>query len=222
VHGWIEPFFERAQPAIEAGHVWSAQPIELAPTHGLKIGRVDPKDDAKLDFKVVARGDAQFGHAPIHSLGLRSDEAIVLARAARSRAVVVIGATAGAAHLRGGSVGDGEGGHGDDEAALAAIVVPLYAADAYDADTRRRVARYDFADAFYLPASERPRSPESIARLDHAQPLRRADLLEHRGYKLAADALDALVEWFVAFTTNRLLDDSLILEYRRQLLDSSE
>jgi hypothetical protein len=166
--------------------------------------------------------DIQFGHAPIHSLGLRSDEAIVLARAARSRAVVVIGATAGAAHLHGGSVGDCEGGHGDDEAALAAIVVPLYAADAYDADTRRRVARYDFADAFYLPASARPRSPESIARLDHAQPLRRADLLEHRGYKLSADALDALVEWFVAFTTNRLLDGSLILEYRRQLLGSSD
>lgn len=38
---------------------------------------------------------------------------------------------------------------------------------------------------------------------------------------LSSDALDALVEWFVAFTTNRQLDDSLILEYRREMLSGS-
>ena len=98
------------------------------------------------------------------------------------------------------------------------MVVPLHAADRYDEQTRRGVSRYDFANAFYLPASERPPFAESVARLDHVQPLRRAELTEHRGVRLSDDALDALVEWFVAFTTNRLPGDSLILAYRREQL----
>jgi hypothetical protein len=207
VHGWIEPFFERAAAAIEPGHIWSAQPIALPPRHALKIGRVDPKDDAKLDFKLVERGDGAYGHPPIHSLGLASDEAILLARATRDRPVVVLGA---------GSPAAGELGSDGPRDAHNAIVVPLHPAHRYDEATRRGVARYAFSNAFYLPANERPRLDESVARLDHVQPLPCAELTEHRGLKLSDDALDALVEWFVAFTTNRIPEDSLILAYRRE------
>jgi hypothetical protein len=208
VHGWIEPFFERAQPALAPGHVWSGEPIALPPSHGLKIGKIDPKDDSKLGFEVVGRGDDSFAHPPIHSLGLSSEEALVLARATRGRAVVVLGGTTTSQLL---------GGDGESDASPV-VVVPLHQAERYDETTRRRVANYEFANAFYLPVSERPRFEESVARLDHVQPVPRADLTAHRGVKLSADALDALVEWFVAYTTNRLLDGSLILEYRRQQL----
>jgi hypothetical protein len=211
VHGWIEPFFERAEAAIEPGHIWSGQPIALPPRHGLKIGRVDPKDDAKLSFEVTGRGDDLFNHPPIHSLGMTSDEALVLARATRGRPVIVLSATVAASELEDpGAPAVGDAG--------SAVVVPLHAAARYDEDIRRRVSRYEFANAFYLPASTRPRFDESIARLDHAQPVRRADLGEHRGLKLSDDALDALLEWFVAYTTNRIPSDSLILEYRREQL----
>ena len=209
MHGWIEPFLERADAAIEPGHIWSAQPIALPPRHALKIGRVNPKDDAKLDFKLVERGDGAYGHPPIHSLGLSSDEALLLARATRDTPVVVLGAAATAAAQLGDD-GPLAGEH--------AMVVPLHAADRYDEQTRRGAARYEFANAFYVPASQRPRFAESIARLDHVQPVPRAELTGHHGIRLSADALDALVEWFVACTTNRLPGDSLILAYRREQL----
>ncbi|MEY2515241.1 MAG: hypothetical protein QOJ89_2599 [bacterium] len=246
MHGWIEPFYERAEPAIEPGHIWSGQPIALPPRHGLKIGRIDPKDDGTLIFEVTGRGDELFGHPPIHSLGMTSDEALVLARATRGRPVIVLSVTAAAQELgTGGSprdagalVAGAESGAGAESRAGAdsgaaadagtavahagtAVVVPLHAAARYDEDVRRRVSRYEFANAFYLPASERPRFGESVARLDHVQPVRSADLTEHRGVKLSADALDALVEWFVAYTTNRIPADSLILEYRREQLAGS-
>lgn len=207
MHGWIDPFFEPAEPVIEPGQIWSAQPIALPPRHGLKIERVDPKDDGKLDFKVSGRGDDTFDHPPIHSLRLGSDEAAVLAKATRDRAVVVLGTTA-AALLSAETPSE----------AGTATVVPLYAADRLDEAARRAVSRYEFANAFYLPACERPRFEECVARLDQVQPVRRGDLREHRGLRLSADALDALVEWFIAFTTNRLPDDSLILAYRREQL----
>ena len=38
--GWIEPFYEQADAAIEPGHIWCDQPIYLPPRHGLKIERV--------------------------------------------------------------------------------------------------------------------------------------------------------------------------------------
>jgi hypothetical protein len=207
VHGWIEPFFERAAPAIEPGQIWSARPIALPPRHGLKIERVDPRDDGKLDFKVTGRGDDTFDHPPIHSLRLGSGEAAVLAKATRDRAVVVLGTSAATLSTEGPR----------DDAGIA-TVVPLYPADRLDEATRRAVSRYEFANAFYLPACERPRLEECVARLDQVQPVRHADLGEHRGLRLSADALDALVEWFVACTTNRLPDDSLILAYRREQL----
>ena len=229
MHGWIEPFFERAEPAIEPGHIWSGQPIALPPQHGLKIGRIDPKDDGKLTFVVTDRRDDLFGHPPIHSLGMTSDEGLVLARATRDRPVIVLSVTAAAAALgpdgpRGAAPVAGkasaavaaEAGAAGVAEAGTAVGVPLHAAARYDEDVRRRVSRYEFANAFYLPASERPRFDESVARLDHAQPVRAEDLTQHRGLKLSDDAFDALVEWFVAYTTNRIPADSLILDYRRE------
>jgi hypothetical protein len=207
VYGWIEPFYESAEPAIEPGHIWCDQPIYLPPRHGLKIERVDPRDDRNLELTVCGRTADTFDHPPIHSLSLESSEAAVVAKTKRNRPVIVLGGTT-ATELRPSSTR-----HAD-----TVMVVPVYSADQYDEHTRRRVSYYEFTNAFYLPVSNRPRFDEGFARLDHAQPVRQALLVEHRGLKLSPDAVDALVEWFVAFSTNRQLDDSLILEYRKEMV----
>jgi len=85
-------------------------------------------------------------------------------------------------------------------------------------DERERIAYYEFSNAFYLPASEKPPFAEGFARLDHVQPVSQAHLVNHRGLKLSSDALDALVEWFVAFSTGRIDEKSIILDYRREML----
>jgi hypothetical protein len=204
MYGWIEPFYEPAEAAIEPGHIWCDQPVELPPRHALEIDRVDPKDDTKVNFRVAARTPAAFEHPPVHSLGLGAGEGALLARTAR-RLVVVLGGTTATELVPQGA-----------RDAATAIVVPVFAAERYDEAARRRIAAYAYTNAFYLPAS--PPLAESFARLDQAQPVLRAHLVEHQGLKLSPDALDALVEWFVAFSTNRRPEDSLILEYRRELL----
>jgi hypothetical protein len=207
VHGWIEPFYEAAAPSVEPGQIWCDQPIYLPPRHGLKVERVDPKDDTNLNFSIVGRTRDTFDHPPIHSLKLESSEAAVVARAKWNRPVVVLGGTT-ATELR----------PQDTRHASTVMVVPVYGADQYDEHARRRIAYYEFTNAFYLPACKSPRFDEGFARLDHAQPVRESDLRDHRGLKLSSDALDALVEWFVAFTTGRAPEDSVLLEYRREML----
>jgi hypothetical protein len=205
VYGWIEPFYEPAEAAVAPGHIWCDQPLALPPRQALKIDRVNPKDDSKVDFTLSERTPDTFEHPPVHSLGLGAGEGAVLARTTRNRPVVVLGGTT-ATEL---------GPDGTHDAAIA-IVIPIFGAERFDEPTRRRIAGYAFTNAFYLPASAP--LPESFARLDQAQPVLRTHLVEHQGLKLSPDALDALVEWFVAFSTDRRLDDSLILEYRREML----
>ena len=207
MHGWIEPFYEEAEPALEPGHIWRDQPIYLPPRHGLKIERVDPQDDRSLDFRVCGRTADTFDHPPVHSLKLESSEAAVVAKSKRDRPVVVLGG-ASATDIRPFGT----------EVADIVMVVPIYGADQYDEHTRRRIAYYEFTNVFYLPANPRPRFDEGFARLDHVQPIAQNHLTRHCGLKLTSDALDALVEWFIASTTNRIPDDSLIFEYRREML----
>jgi hypothetical protein len=54
------------------------------------------------------------------------------------------------------------------------------------------------------------------------QAVARSTLSRHRGLKLSPDAIDALIEWFVAFTTNRVPRDSVIHDYRREMLTGSD
>ncbi len=209
MYGWIEPFYEATNKAIAPGQVWSDQPIYMPPTHGLKIERVDPEDDTNLSLTVVGRTLDTFNHPPIKSLGIESTEAAVVARTKRNRPVIILGGqTATEVRLRGTTVAD------------IAMVVPVYGADQFDAHTRERMAYYEFTNVFYLPASKEHGFEEGFARLDHVQPVKTAHLTNHRGFRLAPDALDALIEWFMAFTTGRMPDDSLILEYRREQLSS--
>lgn len=211
MYGWIEPFYEVAGKAIAPGQVWSDQPIYMPPTHGLKIERVDPQDDTNLKLTVVGRTLDTFNHAPIKSLGLESTEAAVVARSKRNRPVIILGGqSATEVRPRGTTLAE------------TVMVVPVYGADQFDDHTRRRMAYYEFTNVFYLPASKEHGFAEGFARLDHVQPVKAAHLTNHRGFKLASDALDALIEWFMAFTTGRMPDDSLILDYRRdQLLGDS-
>jgi hypothetical protein len=100
------------------------------------------------------------------------------------------------------------------------MVIPVYGADQFDEHTRRRISYYEFTNAFYLPAQEVPQFDEGFARLDHVQSVGQKHLTNHRGIKLASDALEALIEWFIAYATGRLAADSLILGYRSEMLKS--
>jgi hypothetical protein len=207
VFGVIDPFYEAAESTVEPGHIWCDQPIYLPPTHGLKIERVNPTDDRDLDLTVCGRTADIFAHPPVHSLRLEASEAAVVAKAKRDRPVVILGGTA-AMHITPRVTTH----------AGTAMAVPVYGADQYDEHIRRRMAYYEFTNVFYLPACEPLRFEEGFARLDHAQPVLVNHLSRHRGLKLSEDALAALVEWFMAYTTDRIPEDSLILAYRREVI----
>jgi hypothetical protein len=215
VHGWIDPFYNAASAAIEPGHIWADQPIYMPPRHGLKIERVNPTDDRDLTLRVCGRTADTFDHPPIHSLRLESNEGAVVARTKRDRPVIVLGGTS-ATDVR------PAGTRQEDVTTVADVVmvIPVYGADQYDERTRRRISYYEFTNLFYLPADTALRFEEGYARLDHVQPVYRSQLARHRGLKLAPEALDALVEWFVAYTTGRAPDDSILLDYRREMLAS--
>jgi hypothetical protein len=100
-------------------------------------------------------------------------------------------------------------------------VVPVYGSDQYEEGVVRRMRMYDFKNLFYLPASGSPAFDEGYARLDHAQPVRRDLLRGHRGLKLTDDALAALHEWLIAFSTGKIEQDSLILQYREEQIAAS-
>ena len=169
MYGWIEPFYEPAEAAIEPGHIWCDQPLELPPRQALRIDRVNPKDDSKVDFTLSERTPDTFEHPPVHSLGLGAGEGLVLARTVRDRPVVVLGGTT-ATEL------DPDGSHD----AGTAIVIPIFAAERYDEPTRRRIAGYGYTQRV-LPA-RRPRTlGEGFARLDQAQPVLRPSSPRTRG-----------------------------------------
>lgn len=111
----------------------------------MKIERVDPLDDRKLDFRVCGRTADTFDHPPVHSLKLQSSEAAVIAKAKKDRPVIVLGGTS-ATDLRPKST----------RLAETIMVVPVYGADQYDAHTRKRVSYYEFTNVFYLPDNVRP------------------------------------------------------------------
>jgi hypothetical protein len=207
VHGLIDPFYEPAQRAIEPGHIWCDQPIYMPPRHGIKIDRVDPTNDTELEFEICGRTADTFNHPPVHSLHLESSEALVAARTKRDRPVIVIGGTT-ATEIKPGIT----------TLADTVIVVPVYGADQFDKHTRRRISYYEFTNAFYLPAHKSPAFDEGFARLDHVQSVSQKHLTSYRGLKLSHDALDALIEWFIHYTTDRLPAESLILDYRTQML----
>lgn len=213
MHGWIDYYAPagaaRPAPAAPApGQLWRAEPVALPPRHALRIDRLSPRDPARATVGFVALDDATAtpDHPPVTALGLRSDERATIA-AARERTVIVLGGDQ-AVELR-----------GDDAVpAGTVLVVPLEPLADRSAALRRRIAAYAFPNAFYLPAEPSRRAPEHVAWLDQAQPVARERLTAPAGLALTADALDALIEWHVAYATGRRLDGSLIADYRRERL----
>ena len=208
MHGWIEPFYLASEQAVEPGEIWCDQPIGLPPRHGLQITRVTPEDDRKLKFAICGRTADISDHPPVHSLQLDSTEAIVVAKAKRNRPVIVLGG-------RGASAPTADADSATPTATV--MVVPVHGAGRHTEAMRRRIARYDFTNLFYLPSCPALGFEEGFARLDHAQPVDVEHLGGHRGLRLAPDALDALVEWYVAYATERAPEDSIILDYRREM-----
>lgn len=209
--GYIEPFYEQAEDEVEQGHIWCDQPIYLPPRHGLKIARVNPQDDRDLSFEVGGRTADTFNHTPVKSLGLASSEAAVLAKTKKDRPVIVLGGTS-ATDLKPSKT----------RVADVVMVLPVYGFDQFDEHDRKRASYYEFSNVFYLPAHDQPVFDEGFARLDQVQPVARSQLGRHRGLKLSEDALDALLEWFIRYTTGRGPDDSMILDYRREMLAAGD
>lgn len=210
MHGLIDHFYEKSSPGIEPGQVWCDQPLYLPPRHGLKVTRVDPKDDRNLEYSVCGRTAEIFDHAPVHSLSMESTEGAVVAKTKRNRPVIVLG---------GGGASDFSPRTGQARHAEILMVVPIYGADQYDEHMRKRISIYDFTNAFYLPADRSLGFDEGFARLDHVQPVSEKHLSQHRGFRLAPEALDALHEWLMTFLTNTMPADSMIGEYRRMVID---
>lgn len=210
MHGLID-YYEKAEPAKVSGHVWTDQPIYLPPAHGLKVSRVNPQDDRDVSYEIVGRTDEIFDHPPLRSMRMESSEGAVIAKTKRSRPVIVLGGTNATAFRP---------STGRQTPADVAMVVPVYGADQYDPAVRRRMQIYDFANVFYLPEDQALGFDEGFARLDHGQPVRTASLQRHRGFKLTDDAMAALTEWFVAYVFGGLSEDSVLLEYRREMTRS--
>ncbi len=204
-------FFEPADATYDLGQIWCDQPLYLPPKHGVKFTRVSQEDDRDFDFELTGRTSDTFDHAPINSLKLESTEGAVLAKTKWERPVIIVGGS-GASDVR----PRGTPTHHD-----ILWVVPVYGSDQYDEDVVRRIRMYDFKNLFYLPASESPAFDEGYARLDHAQPVRRDLLRGHRGLKLTADALAALHEWLIGFSTGKIEPESLILQYREEQIAAS-
>jgi hypothetical protein len=209
--GLIDPFYESCEPALEPGHIWCDQPIYLPARHGLKITRVDPSDDSKLDYKVCGRTEEIFDHAPVASLKMESTEGAVVAKTKRNRPVIVIGGMHASELL----------GRADRTThAEIAMVVPVYKAEQYSDAMRRRMQTYDIANVFYLPAASSLAFKEGFARLDHVQAVPQARLSKHRGLKLSEDALAALIEWLTTLLTGQAPTDSMIDDYRNMVMQS--
>jgi hypothetical protein len=84
MHGLIDPFYEKCEPSVEPGQDWCDQHLYLPPSHGLKVTRVDPKDDRNLEYSVCGRTTEIFDHAPVHSLSMESSEGAVVAKTKRT------------------------------------------------------------------------------------------------------------------------------------------
>jgi hypothetical protein len=209
VHGLIEPFYESSPASVEPGQIWCDQPVYLPARHGLKITRVNPNDDSNLDYAVGGRTAEIFDHPPVHSLTMESSEGAVIAKTKRDRPVVVLGGTSASEFSPGSKPRHAE----------IVMVAPIYGADQYDDQIRKRMRIYDFANIFYLPADSSLSFDEGFARLDHVQPVSERHLSKHRGLKLTIEALAVLHEWLTTFLTTSKPADSMIEEYRRMVLD---
>lgn len=209
MHGLIEPFYESSTASVEPGQIWSDQPVYLPARHGLKITRVNPDDDRNLDYAVGGRTAEIFDHPPVHSLTMESSEGAVIAKTKRDRPVIVLGGTSASEFSPGSKPRHAE----------IVMVVPVYGADQYDDQIRKRMSIYDFANVFYLPAESALGFDEGFARLDHVQPVCERHLTKHRGLRLTAEALAIFNEWLMTFLTSAKPADSVIEEYRRMVLD---
>lgn len=210
MHGLIDPFFEPAPVAdVAPGHIWCDQPVYLPAQHGLKVKRVDPNDDHNLDYEVCGRTSEIFNHPPAYSLKMESTEGAVIAKTKRDRPVVVLG---------GGSASDFSPSRKPRHAEVV-MVVPIYGADQYDEEIRKRMRMYDFANVFYLPADRLLSFDEGFARMDHLQAVSAKHLSKHRGLKLSDEALAILHEWLMRFLTEAQPADSMIEDYRKMVRD---
>jgi hypothetical protein len=211
MHGLLDPFYDACEAAIEPGHIWCDQPLYLPARHGLKIARVDPKDDRKLDYTTCGRTAEIFSHPPVKSLGMESSEGAVIAKTKRHRPVIVLG---------GMSASEFSPARGSATHAEIVMVVPVYGADQYDQQVRRRMQIYDFTNVFYLPAEPSLGFTEGFARLDHLQPVAQTHLCKHKGMGLAPETLDVLGEWLTSFLTGLRPVGSMIEDYRRWMLEA--
>lgn len=140
-------------------------------------------------------------------MAMQSTEAPVIAVAKKDRPVIVLGG------LTASEIAQNRENPTAHEIVWA---IPIYGAEHYPERIRRRIQIYDFRNFFFLPGDADLGFKEGFARLDHAQAIKVSMLKTHRGLRLTSDALDALREWFIYFTTDWIDRESLIFDYRRE------
>jgi hypothetical protein len=145
--------------------------------HGIRITRVDPMDDRKVEYEITGRTEDIFKHAPLVGPPTLADgEAFIVGRAKLRRPVVVL-------------AGEGFELFAAPNVARASdtfLCAPVYGGDQYEEGMRKRVRAYEYSNLFHLPESKVPLFREGMVRFDHLQAIRR-DHLRNRARR-AADA----------------------------------
>ena len=195
---------------IGRGDIFEDQPAYVPAEWGIRLTNVDPAGTGEPDFELCGRSEDIFHHPPLRRIGgLAPGEGLVVAKAKWRRPVVVL-APGGSALLAGPGRARPTGTY---------LCAPIYGADQFSGEVRRRLRAYAYPNLFYLPESESPPFDEGFVRFDHLQAIRASHLRNRRPAALTAPAMDLLGEWLVHYLTGRLREDSPLAAYRSALLD---
>ena len=213
MHGLIDYFVATNPDAdpndIASGHIFEDQPAYMPAEFGIRLLNLDPNGAGDPDFELCGRTQDIFEHPPTRRFGgLAYGEALVVSKAKWARPVVVL-AAGGSALLAGPNKARATGTY---------LCAPVYGADQFSADLRRRLAAYAFPNLFYLPASEWPPFGEGFIRFDHIQAIRASHLRNRRDTALTGEAMTVLNDWLAYYLTGRLEPGSALAAYRQEQL----
>jgi hypothetical protein len=209
VHGLID-YYSVAHPDagpddIGRGDIFESQPAYVPADFGLRLTNVGESGEDEPGFELCGRTQDIFQHPPTRRFGgLAYGEALVVAKAKWARPVVVL-AQGGKSLLAGPDKARATGTH---------LCAPIYGADQFSANIRRRLRAYEFPNLFYLPASEWPHFGEGFVRFDHVQAIRQSHLRNRSDAALSHEATAALDDWLVHYLTGRLDPGSMLAAYR--------
>ena len=213
MHGLIDyyaPTNPDADPDdIRRGDIFEDQPAYVPAEFGIRLTNLGPAGAGDPDFELCGRTQDIFEHPPTRRFGgLAYGEALVVSKAKWARPVVVL-AAGGKALLAGPNKARATGTY---------LCAPVYGADQFSAELRRRLAAYAFPNLFYLPASDWPPFGEGFVRFDHMQAIRASHLRNRRHAAISGEAMAVLNDWLAYYLTGRLEPGSPLAAYREEQL----